>query len=90
MWRWLPMLLAVVLTSSGHAREPQSQARFPSHPDFKITPEAGAMPKALMKFQRTAISLAKFPAIDFHFPPRTLIPRPDPEDGRRLSEVDQN
>ena len=73
MWRWLPILFVAALTASGYAREPQSQApRFPSHPDFKVTPEAPAIPKALMKLPRTAITRAKFPAIDFHFHGRTL------------------
>src|SRR5207248_4915832 len=33
---------------------------------FKPSPEVPAMPKALMKFPRTNITRAKFPAIDFH------------------------
>jgi len=37
-----------------------------THPEFKPTPEVPDMPKALMKFPRTDISRAKFPAIDFH------------------------
>jgi predicted TIM-barrel fold metal-dependent hydrolase len=35
-------------------------------PEFKPAPEVPAMPKALMKFPRTNITRAKFPAIDFH------------------------
>jgi predicted TIM-barrel fold metal-dependent hydrolase len=73
MWRWLPILLVAALTVSGSAREPQSQApKFPSHPDFKVTPEAPALPKALMKLPRTTITRAKFPAVDFHFHGRSL------------------
>jgi predicted TIM-barrel fold metal-dependent hydrolase len=57
MLRWLPVLfVAACLTLSG-----QSQ-----RPDFHATPEVPAMPKALMKLPRTAITRAKFPAIDFH------------------------
>ncbi|HTS61665.1 MAG TPA: hypothetical protein VMH28_06550 [Candidatus Acidoferrales bacterium] len=37
-----------------------------TRPDFKPTPEVPAMPKALMKFPRTEITRAKFPAVDFH------------------------
>jgi predicted TIM-barrel fold metal-dependent hydrolase len=40
--------------------------------EFKPTPEAPAMPKALMKLPRTAITRAKFPAIDFHVHGREL------------------
>jgi predicted TIM-barrel fold metal-dependent hydrolase len=40
-----------------------AQTRPPFHP----APEVPAMPKALMKLPRTAITRAKFPAIDFHF-----------------------
>jgi predicted TIM-barrel fold metal-dependent hydrolase len=74
MVRWLPILLiAACLTSSAQTREPKSQApRFPSHPDFQPTPEVPAMPKALMKLPRTAISRARFPAIDFHLHGRAL------------------
>src|SRR5215831_12831097 len=35
-------------------------------PEFKPTPEVPAMPKALMKFPRTNITRARFPAVDFH------------------------
>ena len=57
MSRWLPILLvAACLTVSGQT----------TRPDFKITPEVPALPKALMKLPRTPISRAKFPAIDFH------------------------
>ena len=71
MSRSMPLLLAALLLTSGHT--PHSQApRFPSHPDFKPTPEAPAMPKALMKFPRTPISRAKFPAVDFHVHGREL------------------
>lgn len=57
MSRWLPILLvAACLTVSGQT----------SRPDFQITPEVPAMPRALMKLPRTPITRAKFPAIDFH------------------------
>jgi predicted TIM-barrel fold metal-dependent hydrolase len=35
-------------------------------PEWKPAPEVPAMPKALMKFPRTNITRAKFPAVDFH------------------------
>ncbi len=35
-------------------------------PEFKQTPEAPAMPKALFKLPRTNITRAKFPVVDFH------------------------
>jgi predicted TIM-barrel fold metal-dependent hydrolase len=37
-----------------------------TRPEFKVAPEVPAMPKALMKFPRTNITRAKFPAVDFH------------------------
>src|SRR5437773_6421591 len=51
--------------------------RFSSHPDFKPTPEVPAMPKALMKLPRTAITRAKYPVIDFHLHGRTLAAAED-------------
>jgi predicted TIM-barrel fold metal-dependent hydrolase len=63
MSRWLPVLLvATCLTAS--AQGPR--------PEFKVTPEVPAMPKALMKLPRTPITRAKFPAIDFHVHGREL------------------
>jgi predicted TIM-barrel fold metal-dependent hydrolase len=63
MSRWLYVLLvAACLTVS--AQGPR--------PEFKITPEVPAMPKALMKLPRTPITRAKFPAIDFHVHGREL------------------
>ena len=38
----------------------------------KKNPEVPAMPKVLMKLPRTAITGAKFPAVDFHYHGRTL------------------
>jgi predicted TIM-barrel fold metal-dependent hydrolase len=71
MSRAMPFLLAAVFVTFADA--PRSQApRFPSHPDFKPTPEVPPMPKALMKFPRTSITRAQFPAIDFHFHGRGL------------------
>ena len=60
MSRWLAVL---IVSASLSAQAPQ----FPSHPDFKVTPEVPAMPKALMKLPRTQITRAKFPVVDFHF-----------------------
>ena len=63
MSRWLPVLLvATCLTVSGQDQRPE----------FKVTPEVPAMPKALMKLPRTPITRAKFPAIDFHVHGREL------------------
>jgi uncharacterized protein len=73
MSRWLPILLTAAVLALGQPSGAQSQAsKFPKHPDFKPTPEVPAMPKALMKFPRTPITRAKFPAVDFHFHGRTL------------------
>ena len=43
-----------------------------SRPEFKPTPEAPPIPKALMKFPRTDIHRAKFPVVDFHLHGRAL------------------
>jgi predicted TIM-barrel fold metal-dependent hydrolase len=59
------LVAALLVAVSGHTPRSQSPS-FPSHPDFKPTPEVPAMPKALMKFPRTPITRAKFPALDFH------------------------
>ncbi len=70
----LALLIAVsCATSPAQGTEAKSQTpRFPSHPDFKPTPEAPALPKALMKLPRSPITRAKFPAIDFHLHGRGL------------------
>jgi len=58
------LLMAVgVLSSSGASAQ---------KPEFKQTPEAPPIPKALMKLPRTAITKAKYPAVDFHFHGRGL------------------
>ncbi len=77
MLRWLPvwalLIAAGCSTSSAQRTGAKSEApRFPSHPDFQPTPEAPALPKALMKLPRTAITRARFPAIDFHLHGREL------------------
>ena len=84
MLRWLPvwalLIAAGCWTSSAQKTEAKSQApRFPSHPDFRPTPEAPALPKALMKLPRTAITRARFPAIDFHLHGRGLSSAEDYE-----------
>lgn len=71
MSRSMPFLLVALFLTSGHTPHSQSP-QFPSHPDFKPTPEAPAMPKALMKFPRTPITRAKYPVVDFHFHGRAL------------------
>jgi len=65
MKQYLPVLAAAaagVLTFWGQTGKPE----------FKPAPEVPAMPKALMKFPRTPIKRAKFPAVDFHLHGRTL------------------
>jgi len=59
----LPALAAAVCCLTFSASSGVTQSR----PPFQPSPEVPAMPKALMKFPRTAITRAKFPAIDFHF-----------------------
>ena len=59
------LIAACSLISWGQRSEPEKQA--PGSPDFRPSAEVPAMPKALMKFPRTHITRAKFPAIDFHF-----------------------
>ena len=61
------LLSGLLVASSGAARQSQVTS-----PGFKPTPEAPAMPKALMKFPRSPIARAKFPAIDFHVHGRQL------------------
>src|SRR5205807_1061636 len=61
------LFIACCLMAWGqNAGSGNSAPKFPSHPDFKPTPEVPAMPKALMKFPRTNITRAKYPVIDFH------------------------
>ncbi len=65
--RLLVILGATCLLALCQTTDPKTATpRFPSHPDFKPTPEVPAMPKALMKMPRTNITRAKFPAVDFH------------------------
>src|SRR5260370_16622332 len=61
------MLRHVLILAAG-AMMAAAQTR----PEFKPTPEVPAMPKALMKFPRTEITRAKFPAVDFHLHGRSL------------------
>src|SRR6266404_2932553 len=77
MVRRLPVLVllsaAAGLTSWAQTAGAQAKApQFPSHPDFRPTPEVPALPKALMKLPRTNITRAKFPAVDIHFHGRSL------------------
>src|SRR5689334_1428338 len=67
-WLSLALLVAVCsFTFSSQTGVPKSQdSKFPSRPVFQPAPEVPAMPKALMKFPRTNITRAKFPALDFH------------------------
>jgi predicted TIM-barrel fold metal-dependent hydrolase len=66
------MAAGCTTTSAEKTGETATAARFPSHPDFKTSPEVPAMPKALLKLPRTEITRARFPAIDFHFHGRGL------------------
>jgi len=61
------MLRRVLILAAG-ATLVSAQTR----PEFKPAPEVPAMPKALMKFPRTVITRAKFPAVDFHLHGRSL------------------
>ena len=61
------MLRRVLILAAG-ATLVSAQTR----PEFKPAPEVPAMPKALMKFPRTDITQAKFPAVDFHLHGRSL------------------
>src|SRR5260370_33033931 len=56
-----PMLQHALILAAG-AAVVSAQTR----PEVKVAPEVPAMPKALMKFPRTNITRAKFPAVDFH------------------------
>jgi predicted TIM-barrel fold metal-dependent hydrolase len=75
MSRWL-LILFVTVCLTASAQGPR--------PEFKITPEVPAMPKALMKLPRTLITRAKFPAIDFHVHARELKTA---EDYRRMIKI---
>ena len=71
MFRRLPVLVLLAAAGgfAGRAQTAGAQPKtpqFPSHPDFKPTPEVPALPKALMKLPRTNISRARFPVVDFH------------------------
>ena len=82
MIRRLPVLAA--LAAAGCWICPAQ--KFPSHPDFKQTPEVPALPKALMKLPRTNIKGAKYPAIDFHVHGRSLTSAADYEKMIRLMD----
>src|SRR5260370_40344978 len=62
-----PMLRHALILAAG-AAVVSAQTR----PEFKVAPEVPAMPKALMKFPRTNITRAKFPAVDFHLHGQSL------------------
>jgi predicted TIM-barrel fold metal-dependent hydrolase len=73
MVRWVPILIvAACMATSGQTSQQAPPASFPSHPDFRPTPEVPAMPRALMKFPRTEIHRAKYPVVDFHLHGREL------------------
>jgi predicted TIM-barrel fold metal-dependent hydrolase len=61
------LVAACVWTCSAQTPGAKDKApQFPGHPDFQPAPEVPAMPKALMKLPRTAITRAKFPVLDIH------------------------
>lgn len=64
-------LLSAFACSPQPAQE-EAAAKFPSHPDFKPSPEQTAMPKTLLAVKETTTNKAKFPAVDFHFHGRSL------------------
>ena len=59
----LSLSLLMVLWSLASYRQTGVSPR----PAFQPAPEVPAMPRALMKFPRTSITRARFPALDFHF-----------------------
>jgi predicted TIM-barrel fold metal-dependent hydrolase len=65
-------LLVAAFCSTSYSQTP---------PEFRPTPEVPALPKALMKLPRTAITRARFPAIDFHVHARELK---TPEDYQKM------
>jgi predicted TIM-barrel fold metal-dependent hydrolase len=73
-------LYLVALAAALAAR---AQAPAP-HTGFKPAPEVPAMPKALMKFPRTDIKAAKFPAVDIHLHARSLRTA---EDYRKMIQI---
>lgn len=75
--RLLPCLMALVLALAGgcaRPSEPPATTAVPSSraAGFTPTPEQHPMPRSLLVVERTAITRARFPAIDFHFHGRTL------------------
>jgi predicted TIM-barrel fold metal-dependent hydrolase len=80
------IVLGACLALSAQTNDSKPAVKFPSHPDFNPTPEAPAMPKALMKFPRTNITRAKFPAIDFHLHGQALKTAADYEKMIRLMD----
>ncbi len=82
----ITLLIAAACTTLPAQRTGASSPapKFASHPEFKPTPEAPAIPKALMKLPRTNTTRAKFPAIDFHVHGRGLR---TPEDYQRMVKL---
>jgi predicted TIM-barrel fold metal-dependent hydrolase len=80
------ILLAAAVATVAQTNDGKTPPKFPSHPDFKPTPEVPAMPKALMKFPRTNITRAKYPAIDFHLHGAALKTAADYEKMIRLMD----
>ena len=75
----LTLLFALACSQQPAAEE--STAKFPSHPDFKPSPQQNAMPKTLLVVKETKTEKSKFPAVDFHFHGRSLE---TPEDYEKL------
>jgi uncharacterized protein len=76
--------LALGCSSNPPAEQTAAPPQFPSHPDFKPTPEQGPMPNSTLVVKRTDIKGAKYPAVDFHFHGRRLE---TPEDYAKMVEV---
>ena len=82
--RLTALFLAAASCSPSSATPQTGASRWPSHPDFKPTPEQHPMPKSQLVVKRTDIRKAKYPAVDFHFHGRTLQ---TPDDYTRMIAV---
>ncbi len=48
-------------------RDQEKAGNWPSHPDFKTSPQQVAMPDTLLVVKETKTLQPKFPALDFHY-----------------------
>ena len=82
----LTLLFALACSQQPAAQE--STVQFPSHPDFKPSPQQTAMPKTLLVVKETKTEKSKFPAVDFHYHGRSLETAEDYEKLiRQMDEV---